>query len=142
MGQAEERSARLVRALAASVTGDTSRFEELYTADVTAWSPAVMVSSRDELAAEVVGRLDAFSDIEYSVDTDVVGDKAYAEWVVTAVHSGPLVVDDDFVIEPTGHRVTMRGVTIAAFSGDRICALRQYWDELALVEGLGFLPKD
>ena len=36
--------------------------------------------------------------------------------------------------------MTMRGVTVADFEGDRICAFRQYWDEVALLEQLGLLP--
>ena len=34
----------------------------------------------------------------------------------------------------------MHGVTVADFEGDRICAFRQYWDEVALLEQLGLLP--
>jgi hypothetical protein len=32
-------------------------------------------------------------------------------------------------------------VTVAEFRGDRICSLRQYWDELSLFEQLGLLPE-
>ena len=31
---------------------------------------------------------------------------------------------------------------IAEFEGDRIKRFRQYWDEVALLEGLGLLPED
>ena len=36
-----------------------------------------------------------------------------------------------------GGRATVHGVTIAEFQGNRICSLRQYWDEVAVVELLG-----
>jgi hypothetical protein len=38
--------------------------------------------------------------------------------------------------------VELRGVLIAEFEGDRIKRFRQYWDEVALLEGLGLLPED
>ena len=70
------------------------------------------------------------------------GDRACVEWVATATHSGPLVVDDDLVIEPTGVRCSLRGVTVAEFDGDRIRSFRQYWDEVSLIAQLGLLPED
>ena len=36
--------------------------------------------------------------------------------------------------------MTMRGVTVADFEGEKISAFRQYWDEVALLEQLGLLP--
>jgi ketosteroid isomerase-like protein len=64
------------------------------------------------------------------------------EWIATATHSGPLVVDEDVVIEPTGGRFTLRGVTVADFEGDRIRAFRQYWDEVSLLEQLELIPTE
>jgi ketosteroid isomerase-like protein len=52
------------------------------------------------------------------------------------------VVDEEVVIEPTGGRFTLRGVTIADFEGDRIRAFRQYWDEVSLLEQLQLLPSE
>ena len=46
------------------------------------------------------------------------------------------------MLEPTGRRVTLRGVSVAEFEGDRIRAFRLYWDEVELVEGLGLLPDE
>ena len=46
---------------------------------------------------------------------------------------------DDTNIEPSGIRVTLHGVTVAEFVGERICSLRQYWDEHAVLEQLGVL---
>jgi ketosteroid isomerase-like protein len=123
------------RLLQAAVTGDGEAMADLVTADVTAWSPAVFVTSRDELLA-VLQRLDeTFSGIEIRVQAlDQVGDKSIAEWHVAVDHTGPLPIDDDLVIEPTGRRLHVSGATIAEFDGDRICAFRSYFDDLALVE--------
>ena len=123
------------RLLQAAVTGDGEAMADLVTADVTAWSPNVFVTSRDELLAVLQRRDDTFSGIEVRVQAlDQVGDKAIAEWHVAADHTGPLAIDDDLVIEPTGRRLHLSGATVAEFDGDRICAFRSYFDDLALVE--------
>jgi len=137
-----ERAATLIRALEASVTGDSSVVKELFTDDVRGWAPAMAVSSAAELAVELEDRDDAFSDVELDVSPlDVSGDRAAVEWVVTLTHSGPLEVDD-VVIDPTGVRVRLHGVTVAEFAGDRICSFRQYWDEVELLEQLALLRED
>ncbi|MGH9251485.1 MAG: nuclear transport factor 2 family protein [Acidimicrobiales bacterium] len=122
------------RLLHAAVTGDGEAMADIVTDDVTAWSPNLFVTSRDELLA-ALQRDDTFSGIEIRVQAlDQVGDKAIAEWHVAADHTGPLAIDDDLVIEPTGRRLHLSGATVAEFDGDRICAFRSYFDDLALVE--------
>ncbi len=137
MATGAERTATLVRALEASVTGNSSVIAELYVDDVKGRAPALSVSSAAELAVEFEDRDGAFSDIELAVSpVDVVGERACVEWVVTLTHSGPLAIDDETVIEPTGKRVRLHGVTIAEFTGDRIASFRQYWDEVELLAQL------
>ena len=48
----------------------------------------------------------------------------------------------DEVVEATGARITLNGATVAEFRGDRICAARQYWDELAVYEQIGLLADE
>ena len=139
----EERAVNLRLALEASVAGDAELLADLYTDDVEGWSPAISVSSREELAVELEERAGAFTDIDVAIEPiDVVGDKAYAEWVVSAKHSGPFVLDDELIIDATGRRVSLRGVTIAVFRAGRIKSFRQYWDEVSLLEGLGLVSDD
>ena len=136
------RASLLVRALRASITGDSDAIESLYTSDVQAWSPWLTAGSAEDLAAEFERRDGTFSDIELDVaPLDVGGDFACAEWTVTMTHSGALALPDGGVVEPTGAHVTLNGVTVAEFQGDRICAFRQYCDELTILEQLG-LPAD
>jgi ketosteroid isomerase-like protein len=136
------RATALARALRASVEGDIAAVLDIYTDDVTAWAPAVSVRSASELAAELARRDDAFSDIDLEVvPFDVGGDYACAEWSLAMTHSGRLALPDGTVIDPTGVRVSLNGVTVAEFRGDRICSLRQYWDELAVLEQLGVLDR-
>ena len=136
------RASRLTRSLRASIEGDSSVVEELYTDDVKVWAPSLSVSSARELAAEFDRRDEVFSGIELEVSPlDVSGDYACAEWTVTMTHSGPLVLADGGVVEPSGTRITLNGVTVAEFAGDRICSLRQYWDEFGVLEQLGLLAR-
>jgi ketosteroid isomerase-like protein len=143
MASNAERAAALVRALEASIVGDSSVIDELYTTDVTGWAPALTVSSAAELAVEFEDRDGAFSDIELDVSPfDVADDRACVEWIVTLTHSGPLELDDDIVIDPTNVRVSLHGITVAEFAGDKISSFRQYWDEMELLEQLELLPTE
>jgi hypothetical protein len=143
MASNADRAATLVRALEASIVGDTSAVAELYTDDVKGWAPAISVSSAAELRAELEDRTGAFSDIELDVSPfDVAGDRACVEWIVTLTHSGPLELDDDVVVDPTGVRVSLHGVTVAEFAGDRIASFRQYWNEGELLAQLPLPPSE
>jgi len=138
-----ERAAVMVRALHASIEHDRHAINDVYTDDVRAWTPALSSSSLAELMREFERRDEAFSDMELEVSPlDAGGDYACVEWSVGMTHTGPLEVGEGRIIEPTGVRVTLQGVTVAEFRGDRICALRQYWDELTVFEQLGFVRTD
>jgi ketosteroid isomerase-like protein len=138
---APDRAALLVRAVEAIVRSDTSAVGELFTADVVAWSPLAEVSTLEALAVELEDREDAFSDVELEVRVVAVEPgHGCAEWVASATHSGPYVVDERTTIPPTGRRVTLRGVSVAEFEGGRIRTFRHYWDEIDLELGLGVVP--
>ena len=137
------RATTLMRALRASIGGDGDAARDLYTEDVKAWAPSRSAASRTELMAEIDRRDQAFSDVEVDVEPlDVGGDYACAEWSVTMTHTGPLTLAGGEVVEPTGARITVHGATVAEFRGDRICSLRQYWDELGVFEQIGLMPDD
>ena len=142
MTSAAARAATLARALHASIDHDHTA-ADLYTEDVRAWTPAVSTSSLSELMSEFDRRDDAFSDILLETSPlEAGGDYACVEWSVTMIHTGPLLVADGKVVDPTGIRVTLHGITVAEFRGERICSLRQYWDELSVFDQLGLLPDD
>ena len=58
MASNAERAATLVRALEASVVGDSTVVADLDTDDVRGWAPAFTVSSAAELAVELEDRSD------------------------------------------------------------------------------------
>jgi ketosteroid isomerase-like protein len=141
MGEAGNRALIVQYALKAAVTGDEARLEQVYTDDVTGWSPTATATSREDLLADLRGRKGVFSDVDLALDAvDEVGDKVIAEWRLAATHTGPLELDE-LRLDPTGRRVELRGVLIAEFGGERIKRFRQYWDEVALLDGLGLLPE-
>jgi ketosteroid isomerase-like protein len=132
----------LARALDAAIRGDRTTLEVLYTDDVKAWTPAHSAASAAELLRELERRDQTFSDVEVHITPlDVGGDYACAEWRVAMTHTGDLRLRDE-VVPATGLRITLNGITVAEFEGDRICALRQYWDELTVYEQLGLLADD
>jgi len=133
----EARANTLVNALRAGIEGDKDALRSLLTDDVRAWTPALSTSSLTELIEELDRRDGAFSDLELeTVPLDVSGDFACVEWTVDMTHTGRIALTDEESIEPSGTRVTLHGVTVAEFEGDRICSLRQYWDEYAVLEQL------
>jgi ketosteroid isomerase-like protein len=134
------RAATLVKALHAGIEQDRRVAADIYTDDVRAWTPAMATASLSELMVELERRDDSFSAIELEVSPlEVGGDYACVEWNVSMTHTGPLEVAGGKVVEPTGVRVTLNGITVAEFRGDRICSLRQYWDALSVFDQLGLL---
>ena len=139
----EHRGTTLIRALRAGIDRDHQTLHDLVTDDVRAWSPALSTSSIDELIDELDRRDEAFSDVNFdAAPLDVGGDHACVEWTVEMTHSGTIMLTNDTNIDASGIRVTLHGVTIAEFVGERICSLRQYWDEHTVLEQLGVLTRD
>jgi ketosteroid isomerase-like protein len=125
----------LRRALAVALSGDNDEVAELFTEDVCGWSPTIVISSRAELVEQLDYYEDALSDLELTVDAVYVsGDVAVAEWRVRAVFSGPFLIDDDVLVEPTGEDVTFAGAAVAELSGGRIRRFRLYFDDAAFLE--------
>jgi len=106
----------------------------LFTEKVTAWSPNIIATSLEELEAAFADRNEAVSNVAVAITgLDVVDNKAFAEWVLQADHTGPLLLDD-IRIQPTNRRLQLGGATIAEFDGHRISAFRTYFDAVALIE--------
>ena len=107
----------------------------LFTEDVTGWSPYVTVSGLAALADLAALRETAFSNVVVTFrGLDEVGNKAFAEWLVDADHTGPLVLSEDSVLEATGRHVQLPGVTVADFREGKIRSYRTYFDDISLIE--------
>ena len=131
----ESRRDVLLKALEAEVGGASVDLGTLFTDDVVGWSPYATVSGLTALAELAALREEAFSNVAIGLrGLDEVGNKVYAEWLVEADHTGPLVLGDDAVVEATGRHVVLAGVTVADFREVKIRSFRTYFDDLSLIE--------
>ena len=125
----------LLKALEAEVGGTSVDPGTLFTDDVVGWSPIATVSGLTDLADLAAAREDTFSNVVIMFrGLDEVGNKAFAEWLVEADHTGPMVLGDGAVLEATGRRVRLAGVTVADFRGEKIRSFRTYFDDVSLIE--------
>ena len=127
----------LLQALEAEVGGESTDPGTLFTDDVVGWSPYATISGLSELAMLSELRETAFSNVVVSFrGLDEVGNKAFAEWLIEADHTGPLVLSEDAVVEATGRRIQLAGFTVADFREDKIRSYRTYFDDISLIEQL------
>ena len=125
----------LADALKTEIGAAPADLKTLFTDDVTGWSPYATVSGLAALAELAALREEAFSDVVITFrGIDEVGNKAFAEWLVEADHTGPLVLSDDTALEATGRHVQLPGVTVADFREGKIRSFRTYFDDLSLIE--------
>lgn len=125
----------LLKAIEAEVGGGTADLSTLFTDDVVGWSPYASVSGLAAVLTLSEMRELAFSNVVISFrGLDEIGNKAFAEWVIEADHTGPLVLDDDVVVEQTGRHVVLAGATMADFRDGKIRSFRTYFDDLSLIE--------
>jgi len=127
----------LVKALEAEVGAQPADPSTLFTDDVVGWSPLASVSGLPALAELAAQREEAFSNVVLLFrGVDEVGNKAFAEWVIEADHTGTLVLTGNAALEPTGRRVQLAGVTVADFRDGKIRSYRTYFDDFSLFEQL------
>ncbi len=131
-GSRKEVLADAIRAEAGAASVD---LKTLFTDDVVGWSPYAAVSGLTALADLAALREEAFSNVVITFrGLDEVGNKAFAEWLVEADHTGPLVLSEDTVLEATGRHVQLPGVTVADFREGKIRSFRTYFDDISLIE--------
>ena len=131
----ESRKDVLLKALEVEVGAASVDPGTLFTDDVVGWSPYASVSGLPAVAALAALRETAFSNVVIMLrGLDEVGNKAYAEWLIEADHTGPLVLGEDAVLEATGRRVKLAGATVADFREGKIRSFRTYFDDLSLIE--------
>ncbi len=131
----ESRKDVMAKALEAEVGSTSVDLDTLFTDDVVGWSPYASISGLTALAELSALREIAFSNVVIFLrGLDEVGNRAYAEWLIEADHTGPLVLDDDVVLEATGRHVQLAGVSVADFREGKIRSFRTYFDDLSMIE--------
>src|SRR6476620_11428885 len=119
----------MVKALEAEVGSASVDLGTLFTDDVVGWSPYAAVSGLTALAELSALRDIAFSNVVIGLrSVDEVGNRVYAERLHETDHTGPLVLDDDVVVEATGRHVQLAGVSVADFREGKISSFRTYFD--------------
>ena len=125
----------LLNALEAEVGSTAVDLGELFTEDVVGWSPYASVSGIAALTELAALREVAFSNVSISLrGLDEIGNKAFAEWVIDADHTGPLVLSEDVALDATGRHVQLAGVSVADFRDGKIRSYRTYFDDLSMLE--------
>ncbi len=125
----------LLKAIEAEVGGDPIDLSTLFTEDVVGWSPYASVSGLAALTALAALRDVAFSNVViFFRGLDEVGNKAYAEWLIEADHTGPLILAEDAELEASGRHVKLAGATVADFRDGKIASYRTYFDDISLIE--------
>ena len=131
----ESRRDVMVKALEAEVGNASVALDSLFTDDVVGWSPYASISGLTGLAELSALRDIAFSNVVILLrSVDEVGNRVYAEWLIEADHTGPLVLDDDVVLDATGRHVQLAGVSVADFREGKIRSFRTYFDDLSMIE--------
>ena len=125
----------LLKALEAEAGGAPIDLGTLFTEDVVGWSPYASVSGIEALTELAALREVAFSNVSISLrGLDEIGNKAFAEWVIDADHTGPLVLSEDVALDATGRHVQLAGATVADFREGKIRSYRTYFDDISLIE--------
>lgn len=126
----------LRRAVEAFVGVGTDPADELFTEDVSGWSPNMMVAGRAELVEAMADIDTALSNVTVHIDAvDGFANKAVAEYRLTCTFTGPLEAGD-VTVAPNGHEIVLGAAIVADFEGSKIKAFRNYFDELTLLEQL------
>ncbi len=131
----ESRKDVLLRAIEVEVGTESVELGTLFTDDVVGWSPYASVSGLEELAVLAALREVAFSNVVILFRSlDEVGNRAYAEWLIEADHTGPLILGEGAEVEASGRHVKLPGVTVADFRDGKIRSYRTYFDDISLIE--------
>jgi len=109
---------------------------ELFTEAVSGWSPNLLVTSLDELTEAIADREDAGLGRKRPGRRArcLRGTQGFVEYRLSAVFSSPFVISEDVVIEPNGREIRLGAAMVAEFTGDKISAFRNYFDDATLIE--------
>lgn len=106
--------------------GRIELLDEILGDEYVCYDPALPepVRGRHGLRDAVLGFRAAMPDLRFTVDQQVAeGDRVVTAWTATGTHTGELMG-----VPGTGRRVTMAGVDIERFEGDRIVEVWALWD--------------
>lgn len=128
---------RLELLIEVAVVGDSSRLGEVLTPDAIGWSPTLRFTSRAEAESALNDCDSCLSIPRFSVDRLWWSAfNAFAEWSAEVTQSDPILVGDDVLIDSNQRRVFLVGASVLTLVGDRIAAIRTYFDDATVIEQL------
>lgn len=111
---------------------DLTAIDELFDPDYEGEYAGKPVHGREAFRASIAAMLAGIHDTRMDVHaTSEDGDLLWSHWTCTGIHGGALMG-----LPATKRPVTIVGVTLNHFRGDRIVKGFVKWDRLALVEAL------
>jgi predicted ester cyclase len=117
--------------------GDVSAIDRYVSPDAVTAMTGFEGSTVDVLRADVERYIGAFDEVTTEIVELVAhDDRAAVWWRTSGRHVGAY---GDVAPEPTGRRITMEGVDFLTVAGDRIVAMRSFWDAAELYRQFGLL---
>jgi predicted ester cyclase len=131
----EETRAILKRAIALGMENYETIADDLHSDDVVNHGPVEDDHGRAAWKRRQAQFVDAFSDIEWTVDA-VLADEDYGavRYTFTGTHTSQLEG-----IPPTGKRVTVGGMTVMRTSGSKVVEIWANLDRFSLAQQLGLM---
>ena len=98
---------------------------------------AAVNHGHDEARAFIETGWAAFPDLGFTLTASAIGAAGgTAEWTMSGTQRGDLPG-----LPATGKSFSVRGVSVIELAGDRIRAVRDYWDYATVLQQLGVLPQ-
>ncbi len=117
--------------------GDLTAIDRFVAPDAVTAMTGFEGSTVDVLREDVERYVGAFDDVMTEiVDLIAQGDRVALWWRTSGRHVGPY---GDIAPQPTGRRITMEGVDFLTVAGERIVAVRSFWDAAEVYRQFGLL---
>jgi len=98
---------------------------------------ASLLRGHEGLRSMLEGYWRAFPDLRFEVISTLVdGDRVAIVWVGEGTHQGTIMN-----IPPTGHKVTVRGVSIIDVRDEMVVSGQYIWDLAGMLRHMGLLPE-
>jgi hypothetical protein len=102
---------------------------DVFTRDVIGTSPIMEARGRDDLLAKLGDRRGGLTNVEVGID-HVEGDEenVVVSWHMIGDHTGPMLINEDVLYEPTGQRLRLAIVSTFALREGAIASFHNEFD--------------
>lgn len=120
------------------IVDDLSLLDEVYAADLVWHEPDQDIQGHEEARQLATMYKTAFPDLDVSVEDELAeGDKVVTRWTIRGTHQGEV---EEFG-PPTGRQVEIKGITIHRIEEGKIVEEWNRFDNLTILQQLGFVPE-